>query len=66
MGNKASKGSNFDIEISLKEGKEWSDDKLAKVKAFVKKHSDKRSPERKIKSELLTIKYQMEEYVYAG
>jgi hypothetical protein len=58
MGNKASKGSDFDIEIGLKDGKEWSDDKLAEVKAFVKKHSEKRSLERKIKSELLTIKYQ--------
>jgi plasmid maintenance system antidote protein VapI len=63
MESKKKKDNDFNVEIGLKNGKEWSDDKLAKVKAFVKSHSDKRTPDRKLKNEMLTIKYQMEEYI---
>ena len=63
METKKSKDNDFDVEIGLKDGKEWSDDKLAKIKAFVKNHSDKRTPERKLKNEMLAIKYQMESYI---
>jgi plasmid maintenance system antidote protein VapI len=63
MESKKRQDNDFKIEIGLKDGKEWSDDKLAKIKAFVKDHSEKRSPERKLKNEMLSIKYQMENYI---
>ncbi len=66
METKKRKNNDFDVEIGLKNDKEWSDDKLAKIKAFVKSHSDKRTPERKLKNEMLTIKYQMESYIDDG
>ncbi len=63
MENKVNKDKDFNVEIGLKDGKEWSDDKLAKIKAFVKSHSERRTPERKLKNEMLAIKYQMESYI---
>lgn len=63
MESKKNQGNDFKIEVGLKDGKEWSDEKLAKIKAFVKDHSEKRSPERKLKNEMLSIKYQMENYI---
>jgi len=55
--------SDFDVKIGLPEGKSWSASKLAAMKALIKKEAAKRSPERKLKNELLGIKYQMEEYI---
>lgn len=57
------KKENFDIEIGLKDGKGWDDEKLAQIKAFIKNESNNRTPERRLKNELLSIKYQMEEYI---
>ena len=61
--SKKSKSKNFNVEIGLDNAKEWSDDKLAQIKAFVKLESEKRTPERKLQNELLSIRYQMEEYL---
>ena len=60
---KKQKENDFDVEIGLKNAKEWSDEDLAKAKLFVKQHAANRTPERKLKNEMLSIKYQMEEYI---
>lgn len=57
------KKENFDIEIGLNDDKDWDDEKLAQLKAFVKNESENRTPERRLKNEILSIKYQMEEYI---
>lgn len=61
--SKEKKGNDFNVEIGLDDAKQWSDEKLAQIKAFVKDQSNKRSPERKLKNELLSIQYQMEAYL---
>jgi len=61
--SKNKKNEDLDIEIGLKEGQEWSDEKLARIKALVKSESNKRSPQRVLRNEFLTITYQMEEYL---
>ena len=58
---KKQKENDFDVEIGLKDAKEWNDEDLAKAKAFVNRHAANRTPERKLKNEMLSIKYQMEE-----
>lgn len=41
----------------------WNDDKVNKINDFVKNHSDNQSKERKIKNKLLSIQYQIEDYI---
>lgn len=41
----------------------WYDDKLNNVKEFVKKHSGSQTKERKIKNNLLSIQYKLEDYI---
>lgn len=60
---KKNKAVDFKVEIGLPEGHAWSDSKLADMKALIKKESAKRSPEQRLKNELLAIQYQMEEYI---
>lgn len=60
---KTKKDNDFNVEIGLDDAKQWSDEKLSKIKAFVRNQSNKRNPERKLKNEMLTIKYQMEAYL---
>jgi len=60
---KKNEDDNLNVEIGLDTPKEWSDEKLAQVKAFVKEQSDKRTPERKLRNEMLSIQYQMENYL---
>lgn len=59
---KTKKDIDFKVEIGLKDGQEWSADKLARTKALVKELAAKRSPERVLKNEILAIQYRMEEY----
>lgn len=51
------------IEIGLEENKEWDDAKLASVKAFIKEQSAKTTPEQTLKTQILAIQYQMEQYL---
>ncbi len=60
---KKDKITNFNIEIGDNDSNEWSDETLAKVKALVKSESSKRTPERILRNEILSIQYQMEEYI---
>jgi addiction module HigA family antidote len=60
---KKNKDNDFKVEIGLNDAREWSDEKLARVKAFIKDESNKRTPERRLKNEILSIRYQMEEYL---
>jgi antitoxin HigA-1 len=57
------KDGNFEIEIGLPEGKEWSAKHLVDIKAFIKKESQKRTPEQRLMTSLYAIKYKMEAYV---
>jgi hypothetical protein len=45
----------IDIEIGLDENQKWSADKLARIKAFAKNKAKKRSPQRQLLNELLSI-----------
>jgi addiction module HigA family antidote len=47
----------------LSESQIWSDDKMNKLKEFILTESKKQSPERKLRNELLSIKYQMQDYI---
>jgi plasmid maintenance system antidote protein VapI len=58
----AKKEIDFNVEIGLKDGQEWSTDKLAQTKKLIKDMAAKRSPERVLKNEFLAIQYKMEEY----
>lgn len=43
--------------------KEWSKQELANVQDFIKGHQAKRTPEQKLKTQMLAVKYQMEDYI---
>jgi plasmid maintenance system antidote protein VapI len=43
--------------------KEWNKPELAHVKGFIKAHQTKRTPEQKLKTQMLAIRYQIESYV---
>ncbi len=63
VNNIKDKDKDFNVEIGLNDNTEWSRNKLAKVKAFIKSEATKRPPERRLKNEILAIRYQMEEYL---
>lgn len=52
---------NRNMEISVQDI--WNEDKSEKLKDFVLQESKKQSRERKLKNELLAIKYKMEDYI---
>lgn len=52
--------SSFEMKIRPKE---WSPEELAQVKAHVKAHNAQRTPERKLKNNMLSIKYRIEDYI---
>jgi plasmid maintenance system antidote protein VapI len=41
----------------------WNEKKLENINELIKNHSDKESKERKIKNELLSIQYKLEDYI---
>ena len=41
----------------------WNKEKLSKLKDYILSASKKQSPERKLKNEMLAIKYQMQDYI---
>jgi plasmid maintenance system antidote protein VapI len=53
----------FKIEIGHTENKEWSAEKLSGVKDFIKQETEKRTDQQKRRTELLSIRYKMEEYI---
>lgn len=54
---------NFKVGIGLNDGHKWSADKLSKIKAIATKKNEERSSESKLKNEILSLRYQMEEYL---
>ena len=44
-------------------GRNWSAAEMAQAKAFAKAHHAQRTPERKLKNEMLSIQYRMEHYI---
>lgn len=59
-GNRKQDEVNFDVSIRPKE---WTAEELAEVKAYLKARATKRTPGQKLRAEILTITYTMEEYV---
>jgi addiction module HigA family antidote len=57
---------NLKLEIGLTEAGEWNKEKTAQVDDFIKKLAAKRSPEQKLKNEMLSLRYQMEDYIEAN
>ena len=53
----------FDVEIGLPQNQKWNKEKLSGIKQFVQKESAKKTLERKLKNEMLAIRYQMEDYI---
>lgn len=51
------------MQKELNEDEIWNEDKLDALKAIILTESRKQSPERKLRNELLAIKYQMQDYV---
>lgn len=51
-----------DLEMKIRP-KEWSKQELTNVKDFIKAHQAKRTPEQKLRTQMLSIKYQMEDYI---
>lgn len=51
-----------DLEMKIRP-KDWNKHELANVKDFIKAHQAKRTPEQKLRTQMLTIKYQMEDYI---
>jgi plasmid maintenance system antidote protein VapI len=51
-----------DFEIKIRP-KEWSVEELSQVKAHAKSHHDQRTPERKLRNDMRSIQYQMEDYI---
>lgn len=59
--NKVNKATLRKKEISAKEI--WNSNKINNVKDFILAESKKQTPERKLRNELLAIKYQMQDYI---
>ncbi len=49
--------------VELEESKIWNDTKMKSLREFILTESKKQSPERKLRNDLLAIKYQMEDYI---
>ena len=47
----------------LKESDIWNEDKMNRIREFILTESKKQSPERKLRNEILSIKYLMEDYI---
>ena len=59
--NKMEKASLVPKEI--KESDVWNDGKMKKLREFIVLESKKQSPERRLRNEVLSIKYQMQDYL---
>ena len=51
------------IQKEVKASDIWSEEKMSKLKEYILAKSKKQSPERKLKNELLAIKFQMQDYL---
>jgi plasmid maintenance system antidote protein VapI len=51
------------VSKELKESQIWNEDKMEKVREFILIKSKKQSPDRKLRNEFLSIKYQIQDYV---
>lgn len=49
--------------IEIKADEIWNDEKMNAINEYILKESVKQSPEQKLRNELLSIKYQMEDYI---
>jgi antitoxin HigA-1 len=65
MAAKQKAAADFRVEIGLKDGTEWSAEKIAQIKAMAKELHANRSAEQILKNEVLSIRYQMEAYADA-
>ncbi len=59
--NKTQKASS--VQEELEGSKIWNDNKMDTLREFILSESKKQSPERKLRNELLSIKYQMQDYI---
>ena len=53
----------FKIEIGTKEPKQWSEREITQLKDEAKKNAKKRTPEQRLKNELMTLQFEMEKYL---
>lgn len=47
----------------LDESQVWNEDKMNQINQYILSESKKQSPERKLRNDLLSIKYQMQDYI---
>ena len=53
----------FNLEFGVNDGQKWSSERLAETDEIAKEIAGKRTPEMKLKNRMLSIRYQMEEYL---
>lgn len=63
MSKSTKKHIDFAIEIGTNEPKKWSKEELQKIKSQAKTNAQQRSKAQKIKNELMTLQYKIEEYL---
>lgn len=51
------------MNTQIKESQIWEEGKVNKLRRFIVTESKKQTPERKLRNELLSIKYQMQDYI---
>ena len=56
---KTNTDANFKVEIGLNDGHKWSAVKLAQIKAIASKKNEERSPESRLKNEILNDQFSM-------
>lgn len=61
MNIQKNKGAKALVSKEIKENKVWDEDKMNRLNRFILTESEKQSPERKLRNELLSIKYQMQD-----
>lgn len=60
---KEKKDIDFKIEIGTKEPRQWSEREIEELKRQAKENAKKRSPEQKLRNELMALQFEMEEYL---
>ena len=51
------------VRKEIKENQVWDENKMNRLNRFILSESEKQSPERKLRNELLYIKYQMQDNI---
>jgi plasmid maintenance system antidote protein VapI len=59
----STKNTDFDVQIGIENGSDWNQGKIASVQELIRSGNAQRSKKARLRTELLSIQYQMEDYV---